>query len=60
MPDIFRFGLPLAVLIALGVTCLLIALTPTVPNHTEAVHVQTNQTSTVPYTAPQEAVTSDA
>lgn len=61
MPDYFRYGLPLAVLIAFGVTCLLVAFTPTTPNSTSVpARMNITETTTVPYTAPDEVITSDA
>ena len=52
MRDIARFGLPIAVLIAAGVTCLFLAFAPTA--HTPGPdqmtgHVQVNEAVTVPY-----------
>ena len=63
MSDIARFGLPLAILIAAGVTCLLIAFSP--PAHTPGPdqmtgQVRINEVVTVPHIVTGEAVTTDA
>ena len=63
MSDLARFGLPIAVLIAAAVTCLLIAFTPTAhtpgPDQmTGQVHV--NEAVTAPYTPAQEVITTHA
>ena len=52
MSDIARHGLPIAVLIAAGVTCLFLVFAPTA--HTPDTdhmtgHVQVNEVHTVPY-----------
>ena len=63
MSDLARFGLPIAVLIAAAVTCLLIAFAPTA--HTPGIdrvtgHVQVHEAVTVPYTPAQEVITTYA
>ena len=63
MRDLARFGLPLAFLIAAGVTCLFLAFAPTA--HTPGPdqmtgHVQVNEVVTVPHTPAQEVVTTHA
>lgn len=63
MSDIARFGLPIAILIAAGVTCLFLAFAPAA--HTPSGdrvtgHVQVHEVFTVPYTPAQEVVTTDA
>ena len=63
MPDLTRFGLPLAFLIAAGVTCLLLAFAPAA--HTPGIdrmtgHVQVNEVFTVPHTPAQEVITTHA
>ena len=63
MRDLARYGLPLAALIAAGVTCLFLVFAPTV--HTPSGdrvtdHVQVNEVFTVPYTPAQEVVTTHA
>lgn len=63
MSDLARFGLPIAVLIAAAVTCLLIAFAPTA--HTPGIdrmtgHVQVHEVFTVPHTPAQEVVTTHA
>lgn len=63
MPDLTRFGLPLAFLIAAGVTCLFLVFAPTA--HTPGPdqltgHVQVNEVFTVPCTPAQEVVTTHA
>ena len=63
MRDIARFGLPIAALIAAGVTCLFLAFAT--PAHTPGPdqltgHVQVNEVVTVPYTPAQDVVTTHA
>ena len=63
MRDIARFGIPIAVLIAAGVTCLFLAFAPTA--HTPGPdqmtgHVQVNEVVTVPYMPAQEVITTHA
>ena len=63
MRDLARYGLPVAALIAAGVTCLFLVFAPTV--HTPGPdqmtgHVQVNEVFTVPYTPAQEVVTTHA
>ena len=63
MRDLARFGLPLAFLIAAGVTCLFLAFAPTA--HTPGPdqmtgHVQVHEVVTVPYTPAQEVATTHA
>ena len=63
MRDLTRFGLPLAFLIAAGVTCLFLAFAPTA--HTPGPdqmtgHVQVHEVVTVPYMPAQEVTTTHA
>ena len=63
MRDLARYGLPIAALIAAGVTCLFLAFAPTAhtpgPDQmTGQVHV--NEAVTVPCTPAQEAITTQA
>ena len=63
MRDLARYGLPLAFLIAAGVTCLLLVFAPTA--HTPGPdqmtgHVQVHEVITVPYTPAQEVSTTHA
>ena len=63
MPDLTRFGLPIAFLIAAGVTCLFLAFAPTA--HTPGIdrmtgRVQVHEVVTVPHIVTGEAVTTDA
>ena len=63
MRDLTRYGLPIAVLIAAGVTCLFLAFAP--PAHTPGPdqltgHVQVNEVATVPYMPAEEVVTTRA
>ena len=63
MHDLTRFGLPIAVLIAAGVTCLFLVFAPTA--HTPGIdymtgHVQVNEVVAVPHTPAQEVVTTHA
>lgn len=63
MPDLTRFGLPLAFLIAAGVTCLFLVFAPTA--HTPGIdrmtgHVQVHEVFTIPHTPAQEVVTTHA
>ena len=63
MRDLARYGLPLALLIAAGVTCLFLVFAPTA--HTLGIdrmtgHVQVHEVVTVPYTPAQEIVTTHA
>ena len=63
MPDLTRFGLPLAFLIAAGVTCMFLVFAPTA--HTPGIdrmtgHVQVNEVFTVPHTPAQEVITTHA
>ena len=63
MRDLARYGLPIAVLIAAGVTCLFLAFAPTA--HTPGPdqmtgHVQVHEVVTVPYAPAQEVVTTHA
>ena len=64
MHDLARYGLPLAFLIAAGVTCLFLVFGPTA--HTPGIdrmtgHVQVHEVVTVPYqTATTEEATTNA
>ena len=63
MRDLARYGLPLAFLIAAGVTCLFLVFAPTA--HTPGPdqmtgHVQVHEVTTVPYTPAQEVSTTHA
>lgn len=63
MHDIARYGLPIAFLIAAGVTCLFLVFAPTA--HTPGTdhmtgRVQVHEVVTVPYIITGEAVTTDA
>ena len=63
MHDLARYGLPIAFLIAAGVTCLLLAFAPTA--HTPGTdrmtgHVQVHEVFTVPHTPAQEVATTYA
>ena len=63
MRDLTRFGLPIAFLIAAGVTCLFLVFAPTA--HTPGPdqmtgHVQVHEVVTVPYTPAQEVTTTHA
>ena len=63
MRDLTRYGLPLAFLIAAGVTCLFLAFAPT--THTPGTdqmtgHVQVHEVVTAPYTSAQEVITTRA
>ena len=63
MHDLARYGLPIAFLIAAGVTCLFLAFAPTA--HTPGIdrvtgHVRVNEVVTVPHMPAQEAVTTRA
>ena len=63
MHDLTRFGLPIAFLIAAGVTCLFLAFAPTA--HTPGPdqmtgHVQVHEVVTVPYMPAQEVTTTHA
>lgn len=63
MHDLTRFGLPIAALIAAGVTCLFLAFAPTA--HTPGPdqmtgHVQVHEVVTVPYMPAQGVVTTHA
>ena len=63
MRDLARYGLPIAFLIAAGVTCLLLAFAPTA--HTPGIdrmtgRVQVNEVVTVPYMPAQEVTTTHA
>ena len=63
MRDLLRFGLPIAALIAAGVTCLFLAFAPTAhtPNGDRVTgHVQVNEVATVPHTPTQEVITTHA
>ena len=63
MRDIARYGLPIAFLIAAGVTCLFLVFAPAA--HTPSGdrvtgHVQVNEVVTVPYMPAQEVITTHA
>ena len=63
MRDIARFGLPIAFIIAAGVTCLFLAFAPTAhaPSGDRVTgHVQVNEVVTVPHTPAQDVVTTHA
>lgn len=62
MSDLFRFGLPLAFLIAAGAACLLFAFTPT-SEPTEQMNVIPGIEADIqpaPYTTDEEPITSHA
>ena len=63
MHDLARYGLPIAVLIAAGVTCLFLVFAPTA--HTPGIdymtgRVQVHEVVTVPHIVTGEAVTTNA
>ena len=63
MHDLPRYGLPIAALIAAGVTCLLLAFAPaayTSNGDRVTGRVQVNEVATVPYTPAQEVITTHA